>query len=73
MGENKVRKAGSSLIGIVDAVNRVEDTAALISQDPPIHKFNGGEGATLCKHCRVIITTGLSDDRLCATCTENAK
>lgn len=31
----------------------------------PIHKFNGGLGATLCHTCRVIITTGLTDDLYC--------
>ena len=28
----------------------------------PIHKFNGGRGATLCNECRVIIREGLTDD-----------
>ena len=31
----------------------------------PIHKFNGGRGATLCHKCRVIITEGLTDDIYC--------
>lgn len=31
----------------------------------PIHKFNGGLGATLCNECRVIITTGLTEDLYC--------
>lgn len=34
----------------------------------PIHKFNGGLGATLCHNCRVIITTGLTDDLYCDRC-----
>jgi hypothetical protein len=31
----------------------------------PIHKFNGGIGATLCHKCRVIIHTGFTDDLYC--------
>ena len=31
----------------------------------PIHKFNGGLGATLCKICNCIITIGLTNDLYC--------
>lgn len=31
----------------------------------PIHKFNGGIGATLCHECRVIIHNGFTDDLYC--------
>jgi hypothetical protein len=31
----------------------------------PIHKFNGGIGATLCHQCKVIIHTGFTDDLYC--------
>jgi hypothetical protein len=31
----------------------------------PIHKYNGGVGATLCNECRVIISTGFTDDLYC--------
>jgi len=31
----------------------------------PIHKFNGGLGATLCNKCKKIITNGLTDDLYC--------
>jgi len=34
----------------------------------PIHKFNGGLGATLCHKCSVIITTGLTKDLYCNKC-----
>lgn len=34
----------------------------------PIHKFNGGKGATLCHTCRVIISVGLTDDLYCNKC-----
>lgn len=34
----------------------------------PVHKFNGGLGATLCNKCRVIITTGHTDDTYCDKC-----
>ena len=34
----------------------------------PIHKFNGGRGATLCKICRKIITEGLTEDLYCDDC-----
>lgn len=31
----------------------------------PIHKFNGGKGATLCHVCSVIISIGLTKDLYC--------
>jgi hypothetical protein len=34
----------------------------------PIHKLNGGIGATLCHICYVIISTGWTDDVICNTC-----
>ena len=35
----------------------------------PIHKFNNGNGATLCNCCRVIISTGKpTDEVLCEQC-----
>jgi hypothetical protein len=37
----------------------------------PIHKYNGGAGATLCHQCRVIITTGLTEDLYCSKCGPN--
>jgi hypothetical protein len=37
----------------------------------PNHKYNGGLGATLCHHCKVIITTGLTEDIYCQDCADN--
>ena len=37
----------------------------------PIHKYNGGVGATLCNKCRVVITTGLTEDLVCEECEKN--
>lgn len=34
----------------------------------PIHKFNGGRGATLCHKCRIIICTGMTKDLYCTKC-----
>ena len=34
----------------------------------PIHKFNGGLGATLCHSCSVIISIGLTEDLYCDRC-----
>lgn len=34
----------------------------------PIHKFNNGNGATLCHKCSVIISVGLTDDLYCKEC-----
>lgn len=31
----------------------------------PIHKFNNGNGATLCHNCNIIINTGFSDELFC--------
>lgn len=38
----------------------------------PIHKFNNGNGATLCKSCSVIIATTITQDLLCPECQEKA-
>jgi len=32
----------------------------------PIHKFNNGQGATLCYKCSKIITEGLTEDLFCS-------
>ena len=34
----------------------------------PIHKFNNGEGATICKSCHGTINLGWSDEVLCSKC-----
>lgn len=34
----------------------------------PLHKFNNGQGATLCNNCHVIINTGLTDSLYCHKC-----
>ena len=34
----------------------------------PIHKFNGGKGATICNACRVIISNGLINGLFCDEC-----
>ena len=34
----------------------------------PIHKLNGGIGATLCHLCSIIITTGLTQNLYCDKC-----
>ena len=39
-----------------------------MSELKPIHKFNGGIGATLCHKCSVIITEGLTEDLYCENC-----
>ena len=36
----------------------------------PIHKFNGGVGATLCNNCKKIISEGLTGSLLCESCEE---
>ena len=34
----------------------------------PIHKFNNGNGATLCHLCKTIITVGLTNEIYCDKC-----
>lgn len=34
----------------------------------PIHKFNNGDGATLCRNCRTIIFRGFIDALYCEKC-----
>ena len=36
----------------------------------PIHKFNGGIGATICHECHAIINEGMTQDLLCGKCLE---
>ena len=36
----------------------------------PIHKFNGGTGATLCNNCRAIIAEGLTEQVYCKKCKD---
>ena len=38
----------------------------------PIHKFNNGNGATLCKSCSIIIVANITEDLLCPECQEKA-
>ena len=37
----------------------------------PIHKFNGGRGATLCHSCRTIINEGFSGALFCDFCAND--
>lgn len=39
----------------------------------PIHKFNNGNGATLCHKCSCIISIGFTDDLYCEPCNEHRK
>ena len=39
----------------------------------PIHKFNGGKGATLCYVCSKIITEALTDKKICTECRNHGK
>jgi len=39
----------------------------------PIHKFNNGNGATLCHECNVIIGVGFLKDLLCEECKKRLK
>jgi hypothetical protein len=34
----------------------------------PIHKLNGGDGATLCNNCSTVISKGLTDELFCDSC-----
>jgi len=34
----------------------------------PIHKFNGGKGATLCHKCNIIINIGITNKLYCEEC-----
>ena len=39
----------------------------------PFHKFNNGNGATLCHNCSSIISIGHTDDLFCENCEEYFK
>lgn len=51
---------------IIDFIASRTTTHALVTK--PIHKFNGGKGATLCHECRVIISEGHTQDFFCEKC-----
>jgi hypothetical protein len=38
------------------------------NRENPIHKFNGGIGATLCHKCSIIISEGHTQDLYCEKC-----
>ena len=40
-------------------------------KEQPIHKFNNGNGATLCNKCSKIISTGLTKELYCSTKCKN--
>jgi hypothetical protein len=37
----------------------------------PIHKFNNGNGATLCHQCNCIVSLGFTDDLYCKECNNH--
>jgi DUF1680 family protein len=37
----------------------------------PIHKFNNGNGATLCHTCTAIINIGFTEELFCKECSES--
>lgn len=37
----------------------------------PIHKFNGGDGATICLFCSTIISIGVTEELFCKKCLES--
>lgn len=39
----------------------------------PIHKFNNGNGATICCQCRATISIGFTDDLYCKECNKHRK
>ena len=39
----------------------------------PIHKFNNGNGATICHKCNCIISIGFTDDLYCKECNKHRK
>ena len=39
----------------------------------PIHKYNNGNGATLCNQCSRIVSIGITDDLYCNSCNEHRK
>ena len=39
----------------------------------PIHKFNNGQGATLCNQCNCIISIGFTKDIYCKECKDHRK
>jgi len=62
-----------SMDEIADLIPEELDSAEYTGDLPPIHKFNGGRGATLCHGCRVIINEGFSERLLCETCENDQR
>jgi transcriptional regulator with XRE-family HTH domain len=51
-----------------EMANHLDKRVKIVIEDKPIHKFNNGNGATLCKKCSVIISVGFTDDLYCKEC-----
>ena len=48
------------------------DIVKIVKEKKPIHKLNGGIGATVCNKCYVIISEGYTDDLYCEKCKTRA-
>ena len=54
-----------------EIANLLGKKAKIVIEEKPIHKFNNGNGATLCHKCSTIISIGFTDDLYCKECIKN--
>jgi hypothetical protein len=74
MANKKIKKPITQRVSIYEQEYKLKEQAKEILKkikEQPIHKFNNGNGATLCNKCSKIISTGLTKDLYCSTKCKN--
>jgi ATP-dependent Lon protease len=70
MANKKIKKPLTQRMSIYEQEYKLKEQAKEILKkikENPIHKFNNGNGATLCNKCSKIISTGLTKELYCST------
>ena len=74
MANKKIKKPLTQRLSIYEQEYKLKEQAKEILKkikEQPIHKFNNGNGATLCNKCSKIISTGLTKELYCSTKCKN--
>lgn len=70
MANKKIKKPITERLSIYEQEYILKQQAKELLKkikENPIHKFNNGNGATLCHKCSKIINTGFTKDLYCST------
>ncbi len=74
MANKRIKKPLTQRVSIYEQEYKLKQEAKELLKkikEQPIHKLNGGKGATLCNKCSKIISTGLTKDLYCSTKCKN--